>query len=206
MPSKDPKMRQFYAQNAGRARWGERSVKERFWEKIDKDGPTVYEHLGPCWVWTACITKKGYGHFTVKVGDSDTAHRISWRLAWGEIPEDLSILHRCDNPPCVRPDHLFLGTAKDNMQDAARKKRTAIGERNGMAKSSNAKVKQIRELYATGKYSQKDISLMFLIEQASISSIVKGQIWKDAPGPIQEADLRKIYSGGDRRKVILLGE
>ena len=91
-----------------------RSLKERFWEKVDK--------TGNCWIWTAACMTNGYGQ--IWDGSKDRgAHRISWILHNGPIPNNLHVLHKCDNPPCVRPDHLFLGTPIDNMLDAKAKGR-----------------------------------------------------------------------------------
>ena len=97
---------------------------ERFWAKVDQDGP-VPKHrpeLGQCWVWTANTIPKGYGLF----GRKRYAHRYSWTLHYGTIPGKLWVLHKCDNPPCVRPDHLFLGTARDNYEDMRAKGRRPL--------------------------------------------------------------------------------
>lgn len=91
----------------------------RFWRHVDKSGD--------CWVWTARRAKgsKGYGLTTIgRV--TVKAHRLSWQLANGPIPSGLHVCHRCDNPPCVRPDHLFLGTHQDNMADKVRKGRHLV--------------------------------------------------------------------------------
>jgi len=76
-----------------------------------------------CWEWTGCLDKKGYGQFYYK-GKHRRAHRVSWALKYGEIPpSELFACHKCDNPKCVNPDHLFLGTQSDNMKDMSRKGR-----------------------------------------------------------------------------------
>jgi hypothetical protein len=98
---------------------------ERFWRVVNKNGPIParYPELGPCWVWTACLNNHGYG----KVGRGHKyfiAHRLAWIYAIGAIPDKLCVLHRCDNPPCVNPKHLFLGTHQDNMDDCVSKGRT----------------------------------------------------------------------------------
>lgn len=106
----------------------------RFWRKVTKDGPIPKHmlHLGPCWLWTGGTFDAGYGSFwDAEAGNDRGAHRVSWELARGPIPEGLWVLHRCDTPPCVNPAHLFLGTSADNMRDAATKGRTARGDRNG---------------------------------------------------------------------------
>lgn len=88
---------------------------DRFWEKVDKSGE--------CWEWTGAKDADGYGTFKSD-GKSDRAHRVSWRLATGENPKGCMILHKCDNPSCVRPDHLYSGTHQQNEQDKSSRGRT----------------------------------------------------------------------------------
>lgn len=88
---------------------------DRFWSKVDRSGD--------CWTWTASRTRHGYGRIGLGHDRVETAHRVSWMLANGPIPEGVFVCHRCDNPPCVRPDHLFLGTALDNIRDMIAKGR-----------------------------------------------------------------------------------
>jgi hypothetical protein len=100
-----------------------RSLEERFWSRVDKDGP-VPEHcpeLGPCWIWTGTIDD-GYGMIRAN-GRSQPAHRVGYELQQGPIPTGLRVLHRCDNPPCVRGNHLRTGTQKENVQDMYNKGR-----------------------------------------------------------------------------------
>lgn len=110
---------------------------ERFWEKVDKSGD--------CWIWTAYKSPAGYGSFGVRAGESpQLAHRVSYRMTHGDIPEGMQVLHSCDNPPCVRPEHLSLGTGLDNVRDMFSKGRqpkhsgTRTGERNSNSKFTNA--------------------------------------------------------------------
>lgn len=95
----------------------------RFWKQVAraKDG---------CWLWQGTILHTGYGQVCFE-GHAQSAHRVAWLLTNGEIPKGLCVCHRCDTRACVRPDHLFLGTAKDNMQDMYRKGRGPTGLRNG---------------------------------------------------------------------------
>src|SRR5512142_227806 len=98
-------------------------VEQRFWTKVEKRG------ADDCWLWRASRNQKGYGQITLSTYAAATrrpylAHRIAWELTFGPIPAGLEILHRCDNPSCVNPAHLSVGTRADNMQDAAKKGRT----------------------------------------------------------------------------------
>lgn len=92
-------------------------VDDRFWSKVDKHGPRA-GRLGRCWVWIGQKHPHGYGRFQL-AGRRQMAHRV----AWGDVPDGMNVLHHCDNPPCVRRSHLFLGTQADNMQDSAAKGR-----------------------------------------------------------------------------------
>lgn len=94
-------------------------LEERFWAKVDKSGE--------CWLWLGSRNEEGYGRIGIGgSGNTAAAHRLSWEMANGQkIPSDLVACHKCDNPPCVNPAHIFIGTKKDNAQDAARKGRTA---------------------------------------------------------------------------------
>ncbi len=90
----------------------------RFMSKVDQNGPNG------CWVWTGCVNADGYGIADLKaVCSSRLAHRISFTLLCGPILKGACVLHRCDNPPCVNPDHLFLGKDKDNVHDMLKKGR-----------------------------------------------------------------------------------
>ena len=107
---------------------------KRFWDKVDK--------TDECWVWTAGKNSHGYGAFKI---DNKTvgAHVISYTLTNGNIPKGIEVCHTCDNPPCVRPDHLWLGTRKENAQDSAHKGRNSHGERHHTSKLSDSQVQQI---------------------------------------------------------------
>lgn len=110
------------------------------------------------------------------------AHRFSYVLHFGEIPEGLIVCHRCDNPPCVNPRHLFLGTYKDNTQDCIRKGRDSHhnppkGERQHLAKLTEANVREIRAEYAAG-ISIKELTAKYGLVKSSMTSVVKRQTWK----------------------------
>jgi len=93
-----------------------RPIAERFWAKVQK-----YEG-DACWIWNGCHYRHGYGQTSID-GKHLLAHRVAWALEHGPIPEGLHVLHKCDNPPCVRHHHLFLGTRSDNMRDCVQKGR-----------------------------------------------------------------------------------
>lgn len=99
----------------------------RFWAKVDKNGPTIRPKLGPCWSWTASTHNAGYGQigFNKRIA---YAHRVAWELCVGPIPDNLLVCHKCDNPPCCNPTHLFLGTDSDNAWDKVRKGRAPRGD------------------------------------------------------------------------------
>jgi HNH endonuclease len=104
----------------------------RFWAKVNKDGP-IPKHcpeLGACWLWTASLRNKGYGAFSYRYAGQCVqarAHRFSWELAYGAIPDGLCVLHRCDTPACVNPHHLWIGTKAENNADMQQKGRKVSG-------------------------------------------------------------------------------
>lgn len=168
---------------------------ERFWSNVDKNGPTKPHMPTPCWIWTAGRHDFGYGHFYRKGAAFGTgAHRVSWEYATGQPPpRGLHVLHHCDNPPCVRPEHLYVGTDRDNRMDALRRGRdnTARGDANGSrtrpdrraraeghgnAKLTWAIVDEIRSMYVAGT-RQKDIAGKFGVSSATVHAVVHNLRW-----------------------------
>ena len=147
-----------------------KSDNERFWGSVDK--------TGSCWVWIASKNNKGYGNFSVS-GKAVFAHRYSYALVNGQIPESKHVLHKCDNPPCVNPEHLFLGSPADNMADRDAKGRhvPTPGESNGNAVLTAGLVAEIRSLYNTGEYSQRTLAAIFKISQPHVSALVNNKRW-----------------------------
>lgn len=138
---------------------------DRFWDKVEIGGP------GECWLWTAAKNRDGYGSFGTGEGTKTTlAHRWSWQESVGEIPDGMYVLHTCDEPSCVRPDHLFLGTQADNVADCARK-----GRRNQSRdkKLNAAKRETIREMYATGQFSLSELGRRFGVTYQTIRWTVR---------------------------------
>jgi hypothetical protein len=182
-----------------------KSVKQMFEERTDKEnGPIVRKELGRCWMWKGgkCY---GYGQFHV-IGQH-RAHRVSWILHCGEIPNDLLVLHKCDNRACVNPKHLWLGTHQDNQTDKVEKGRQAKGDRSGSrlhperrsrgqkhseavkrntprgerhhgAKLTNKDVIEIRHIYKIGVVTIMELAIRYRLHPDSIKNVVYRRTWK----------------------------
>ncbi len=151
---------------------------ERFWSRINKDGPVHPTTGTACWEHDAPSPTTGYGRFTLN-GKRMDAHRASWMMHFGEIGS-LWVLHKCDNRACVRPDHLFLGTQIENMMDMITKGRGARGERSGLSVLCDANVIDIRRRKATGE-SAKKIGEMYAITAAHVQQICRRLRWAHVP-------------------------
>lgn len=117
---------------------------ELFWGKVCAPGPTVRAELGPCWVWTGSIGHYGYGRLWLggQEGGSHPTHRLAWQMTRGPIADELCVCHHCDNPACVRPDHLFLGTKADNHRDMREKGRDSPPPVRAGAENGNSRAKR----------------------------------------------------------------
>lgn len=142
------------------------NIKDRFWSKVDVRGKSA------CWEWKANKVH-GYGMLATKSKSAPIkAHRLSWMIHYGEIPSGMAICHSCDNPGCVNPNHLMLGTQKANMIDAAKKGKMKFfhigtGEDNNAAKLSNEQVLSLRKDYATGKFTYQEIAEKYGVSDAA---------------------------------------
>jgi len=144
-----------------------KTTEERFWEKV---------RITPgCWNWTAYKSNLGYGNFRLD-SKMKYAHRVSWELAHGDIPDGMCVCHTCDNRACVNPDHLFLGSHADNSSDMVQKGRSANGADNGKAKLTEEDVHLIREYLRYG-CAHKYIARLFGVTRPTIGYIKQGKTW-----------------------------
>jgi len=156
-----------------------RTVEQRFNQKVIRDTG------GGCWAWTAATDDHGYGILRIE-GKNVRAHRVSWELHVGPIPDGLRVLHRCDNPPCTNPNHLFCGTMKDNTQDMLAKQRNGAvvhperilrGSRIGNAKLNEKKVAEIKRKIIAGM-GNTEIAPEYGVDHSTISLIRRGIWWR----------------------------
>lgn len=148
---------------------------ERFFEKVEK--------TSSCWLWKAHKNQKGYGMFHYKKDMS--AHKFSYLLHKGDVPKTMFVCHKCDTPSCVNPEHLWLGTNKENVQDSKDKGRnirpTARGSLNHNSKLDETSVREIKNLLKEGM-NKKEISRRFKISYPTILNIWNNKIWKHVKG------------------------
>ena len=146
---------------------------DRFWNKVAIRG------FDDCWDWIAAKLPKPENYGQVYFGGKTMrAHRVSWIINRGEIPKGMHVLHKCDNPPCVNPNHLWIGTHGENMKDMVIKDRhrPQDGEDNPNSKLSNKEVQEIRELYKTTKYSHRGLAKIFKVSRSAIHHIFSKRI------------------------------
>ena len=150
------------------SRWCVEPLEERFWRKVRIAGDDE------CWEWTARKRKSGYGAFTVNFKSRVLAHRLAYELAYGEHPGKLCVCHHCDNPGCVNPRHLFLGTHQDNSDDAGAKGRVAREFRLPQTKLSDQQVKEVRRRLLSGE-RQQDVADAYGVSRGYVSLIHRGR-------------------------------
>lgn len=150
------------------------SLKERFWSKVDKSGD--------CWLWIASVNNTGYGEFGIgrKVVK---AHRVAYELVVGKIPSKMCVLHRCDNPPCVNPTHLFIGTLKDNAVDMTKKGRRYKpynkGSKHGNAKLTEESVMEMRKLYPNASTLKEYLVIgkKYGVSRRTVARALRSESW-----------------------------
>jgi hypothetical protein len=172
------------------------SLAERFWAKVDKNGPIPAHapELGPCWVWTGCTFTSGYGQIWVGGAKRiDQAHRVVFQLDGETIPDGVLVRHRCDNPPCVRRlSHLILGSSQQNVDDRQTRGRSARGlwsgaythpesrlrgERNGAAHLTEDQVRIIRgATFQRGTLSM--LSRQMGVSRSTVARARDGANWR----------------------------
>lgn len=152
-----------------------KSVEQRFWEKVE------IRDFCECWEWKGYRLPGGYGRLFFRGQKNELAHRVAWLLTYGYMPTCF-VLHKCDNPSCVNPNHLFTGTHRDNMEDMKHKGRARNsgmhGESHGSAKLTNDNVREIRRLLQEGQLFQREIAEQFGVARSLISLIKTGRAWK----------------------------
>lgn len=170
---------------------------ERWWEKVDKRGED------DCWMFTGSVKRGGYGSFWD--GESSdrpkivSAHRWAYIQFVGEIPEGLDVMHKCDNPPCVNPSHLRVGTHAENMADAAEKGKFSGHDAGGRHLTSRKNdwdsVREIRRRYRAGE-SRRVLASEYGLEYSTVRKIVRGAMWPEHLDPLwSPSRQRDIVSG-----------
>jgi hypothetical protein len=147
-------------------------MKERFLKYVDKE-------TGLCWLWLGSKNQDGYGRFSMN-RKNVLAHRVSYQIYNGEIPTGMIVIHSCDNRGCVNPQHLRLGTQRENVFDMVSKGRNGdhSGEKCGMSKLTWYDVNQIRLMSASGSYISEEIGKKFNVCGSTIRRIIRNETWK----------------------------
>lgn len=140
-------------------------VEKRFWEKVDKSGA--------CWIWTGCINTAGYGHVVINK-KIRLAHRVAFEMCIGPAC-NLCVRHKCDNPACVNPEHLLLGTHADNVADRVSRNRSAFGTKHGLCKLSIDEVNELRRLREIG-YTHTELADKFKISSRHSRRLTKDKV------------------------------
>lgn len=151
------------------------SLTEKFWKYVGASGSE-----DDCWTWSSTTNNRGYGKiFRSRIAPNFVlAHRLSYEIHHGPLPDGASVCHRCDNPPCCNPRHLFLGTHRQNMEDAAIKGRMHPGEQSKTARLTAPDVVRIRQRYAAGGITYAAIANEYGVGQMTICHIVKRTTWR----------------------------
>jgi len=169
---------------------------DRFWSKVEVAG------VDECWEWQAS-TCDGYGKFSVGRGQWDRAHRVSWRLNVGHIPDDKCVLHTCDNRKCVNPKHLYLGTKKNNAEDREARDRgnhatgenngkltcpgSGSGEDNGRAKLNESDVSDLLHSYFVHGVKKADLARQYNLSKTNVARIISGKLWPNVVGRVSQS-------------------
>ena len=149
-----------------------RKIKERFWMKVTVTSPIE------CWLWTGCLDSYGYGLFGINK-KLYKSNRVSYQLHFGALSTKMYVLHKCDTPACVNPNHLFLGTQKDNVKDMMIKNRgnRAKGEAVNTCKLNKYQVLKIKKLFKSGISGYK-LARLYKVSHPAIYAILRNRSWK----------------------------
>ena len=152
----------------------QQSINERFESKV------TLIPFSDCHYWTASTNKFGYGKLSSGNNSWTLAHRFSFEKVNGKIPEGKSVLHTCDNPSCVNPQHLYLGDYKQNALDREQRNRGnhAFGEKHGRNKLSEEDVLKIKASYQTEKFSFRQLGKIYGVDGKTIANIVRNKLWQ----------------------------
>ena len=155
--------------------------RKKFWSQVKR------ESLDECWTWEGALTPRNYGIYSMRprtdIRVYIRAHRVSYFLKTGVYADDLCVCHTCDNPPCVNPEHLFLGTSPQNTYDRNNKMRQAWGKRHGMVILTEEQVQTIRFQRFVDNKSFAEIADNFGVSHHTIRDIVNGKSWRHLPIP-----------------------
>ena len=159
------------------------SLTARFWKRVDKRGPD------DCWPWVGSVDGGGYGTIFNRLGKPhapEKTHRVSWEIANGRsVPSGVHVCHKCDNPPCCNPSHLFLGTATENALDREQKgrggDRRLFGSRNGSAVLTSESAIAIIAAINAGE-SQTSVAKRFGVDRKTVFNIIHGRVWGHVTG------------------------
>lgn len=155
--------------------------------KGTKDKLIAYSQIEPvtgCWLWTRATVWDGYGRLRCG-GKTYRAHRVSYQVFVGEIPEGLHILHNCHRPGCINPDHLRAGTQQDNSTDMVKAGRSTFGERHHKAKLTREDVRMMRKMYAEGGVTHRELAKRYGVTRSVVSHMIRGLTWNN-PRALQE--------------------
>lgn len=182
-------------------------IQDNFWEMVDFDGPLILE--SPCWLWLKGKIPSGYGQLRVDGGNM-LAHRFSYELVNGLISSDLCVCHRCDNPPCVNPDHLWAGTHQENMEDMANKNRARNGGNGPPSKLTHSQIVAIFNDERTYKKIAEDylinVASVCMIKSGRLHSKITGQTYTERLGPRRLTDEEVLTIFNDVRPYLEIAE
>lgn len=161
-----------------------------------------------CWIWNGA-TIRGYGRFIIVPAITTGTHRISWAIHnGGEIADNLVVCHKCDNPSCVNPEHLFLATQSENVADKVKKGRHYVNKKHCNSKLTPAQISEIRNSYKPRFTTQRFLAEKYGVSRENIHYILKGKSWKNLPNEIikrderfkltqtQKSQIKQIYKSG----------